>query len=171
MNNILSEKEYQRYIIDYLIENNGYIERKCKTDYDRTKAGYNSEQFIKQFMTSSLAKELDSTYNRMQWAGEEYLLEEFADRCPNAPKDGKLYDNEVLYWAGYVYRYWHFLTGESSKDIYKQAPAETMNTNYLMFHCMDTELAIEDLKEIHQQKVKKRSKSGRKAMSDMIQSD
>lgn len=36
------------------------------------KAGYNSEQFIKQFMTSSLAKELDSTYNRMQWAGEEY---------------------------------------------------------------------------------------------------
>lgn len=135
------------------------------------KAGYNSEQFIKQFMTSSLAKELDSTYNRMQWAGEEYLLEEFADRCPNAPKDGKLYHNEVLYWAGYVYRYWHFLTGESSKDIYKQAPAETMNTNYLMFHCMDTDLAIEDLKEIHRQKVKKRSKSGRKAMSDMIQSD
>ena len=86
------------------------------------KAGYNSEQFIKQFMTSSLAKELDSTYNRMQWAGEEYLLEEFADRCPAAPKDGNLYDNEVLYWAGYVYRYWHFLTGESSKDIYKQAP-------------------------------------------------
>lgn len=81
------------------------------------------------------------------------------------------YHNEVLYWAGYVYRYWHFLTGESSKDIYKQAPAETMNTNYLMFHCMDTELAIEDLKEIHRQKVKKRSKSGRKAMSDMIQSD
>lgn len=82
------------------------------------KAGYSSEQFIKQFMTSSLAKELDSTYNRMQWAGEEYLLEEFADRCPAAPKDGNLYDNEVLYWAGYVYRYWHFLTGESSKDIY-----------------------------------------------------
>ena len=135
------------------------------------KVGYNSEQFIKQFMTSSLAKELDSTYNRMQWAGEEYLLEEFADRCPDAPKDGKLYDNEVLYWAGYVYRYWHFVTGESSKEIYKQAPAETMNTNYLMFHCMDTELAIEDLKEIYRQKTKKRSRSGRKAMSGMIQSD
>lgn len=97
--------------------------------------------------------------------------EGFADRCPAAPKDGNLYDNEVLYWAGYVYRYWHFLTGESSKDIYKQAPAETMNTNYLMFHCMDTELAIEDLKEIHRQKAKKRSKSGRKAMPDRIQSD
>lgn len=60
---------------------------------------------------------------------------------------------------------------DCAKAIYKQAPAETMNTNYLMFHCMDTELAIEDLKEIHRQKAKKRSKSGRKAMPDRIQSD
>ena len=34
MNNILSEKEYQRYIIDELLNNNGYIERKA-TDFDR----------------------------------------------------------------------------------------------------------------------------------------
>lgn len=119
------------------------------------KAGYSSKEFIKLFMTSSLAKELDSTYNRMQWAGEEYLLEEFADRCHNAPKGGKLYNNEVLYWAGYLYRYWHFITGESSKEIYRQAPAETMNTNYLMFHTMSAELAIDDLKEIYRQKKKK----------------
>lgn len=125
------------------------------------KAGYNSKQFIKKFMTSSLAKDLDSSYNRMQWAGEEYLLEEFADRCPDTPKEGEPYNNEVLYWAGYLYRYWHFVTGESSKDIYKQAPAETMNTNYLIFHSMSAELAIEDLKEIHKQKSKKRDKQAK----------
>jgi len=34
MNNILSEKEYQRYIIDELVNNNGYIERKA-ADFDR----------------------------------------------------------------------------------------------------------------------------------------
>ena len=34
MNNVLSEKEYQRYIIDELVNNNGYIERKA-TDFDR----------------------------------------------------------------------------------------------------------------------------------------
>ena len=32
-------------------------------------------EFIKVFMTSSTAKDLDSEYNRMQWAGEEYLLD------------------------------------------------------------------------------------------------
>lgn len=40
---------------------------------------YGSAVFIKQFMTSSIAKALDSTYNRMQWVGEEYLLEEITD--------------------------------------------------------------------------------------------
>ena len=46
------------------------------------KAGYDSEDFMKQFMRSRVARDLDSEYSRMQWAGEEYLLEEFADECP-----------------------------------------------------------------------------------------
>lgn len=57
-----------------------------------------------------------------------------------------------MYWAGYVYRYWHYVTGESSREIYRQAPAKTMNVNYLMFHTMDPEMAVEDLKEIYRQK-------------------
>ena len=32
--------------------------------------GINSAEFIKIFMKSATAKALDSTYNRMQWAGE-----------------------------------------------------------------------------------------------------
>ena len=32
-------------------------------------------------MKSATAKALDSTYNRMQWAGEEYLLEEVIDEA------------------------------------------------------------------------------------------
>ena len=34
-----------------------------------------SEAFIRAFMTSEVAKGLDSRYNRAQWMGEEYLLE------------------------------------------------------------------------------------------------
>lgn len=115
-------------------------------------AGYDSEDFIKQFMRSKVAHDLDSEYNRMQWAGEEYLLEEFADECPQTIKGNEQYSKEVLYWAGYLYRYWHILTKEPSKDIYTQAPAKTINTNFLMFHTMAPELAIDDLKELYRQK-------------------
>lgn len=42
-------------------------------------------------------------------------MEEFADECPEVKKDGIQYDKEVMYWAGYVYRYWHYVTGESAE--------------------------------------------------------
>ena len=114
---------------------------------------YDSAAFVKTFMTSRTAKELDSRYNRMQWAGEEYLLEEVIAAAGDAlTTGGELFAKDVLYWIGYIYRYWHCYNGEDSSKIYKQAPVETMKRNYMMFHTMDPILAIEDLKEIHRQK-------------------
>ena len=113
---------------------------------------YNSAAFVKAFMTSDTAKALDSEYNRMQWAGEEYLLEEIVSAAGDLlTADGEIYDTDILYWIGYIYRYWHYYSGEDSAKIYKQAPVETMKRNYMIFHTMDPVLAIEDLKEIHNQ--------------------
>ena len=161
--------------------------------------GYGSAAFARHFMTSDTAKALDSSYNRMQWAGEEYLMEEItesacsasvscsasgtsvlfdaaeieksrsisasekksADKAAdffteknagysakNSLTGGEIYPKEVLYWMGYLYRFWHIYTGESSARIYRQAPAATMNRNYLLFHTMDPAMAVEDLKAI-----------------------
>lgn len=113
---------------------------------------YSSAAFAKEFMTSDTAKALDSEYNRMQWAGEEYLLEEITSSAGDLlTADGEIYDTDILYWIGYIYRYWHYYSGEDSAKIYKQAPVETMKRNYMIFHTMDPVLAIEDLKEIHNQ--------------------
>lgn len=113
-----------------------------------------SAAFVKTFMVSQTAKELDSKYNRMQWAGEEYLLEEIiSDAGDILTANGETFPKDVLYWIGYIYRYWHYYTDEDSAKIYKQAPVETMMRNYLIFHTMAPEVAIEDLKEIHQQNI------------------
>ena len=112
-----------------------------------------SAAFIKTFMASETAKELDSRYNRMQWMGEEYLLEEIISAAGDTLSGtGEIYQREVLYWIGYIFRYWHYYTDESSAKIIRQAPAATMKRNYMMFHTMDPVLAIENLKEISQQK-------------------
>lgn len=112
--------------------------------------GLDSESFVKEFMNSKVAESLDSSYNKLQWMGEEYLLEELKDE-KNIARGGEEYGTEIMYWAGYLYRYWQLLTGESSKKIYRQAPAKTMRRNYMMFHTLDPEVAIEDLKEINRQ--------------------
>lgn len=112
-----------------------------------------SAGFVKTFMNSETAKALDSSYNRMQWAGEEYLLEEVMEGAGDKLRlNVEVYPKDVIYWIGYIYRYWHYYTKESSKAIYKQASVETMKRNYLMFHTMAPEVAIEDLKEIYKQK-------------------
>lgn len=117
------------------------------------KKEYDSEAFVSFFMRSNVARYLDSRYNRMQWAGEEYLLEEVLDEAGDkVTKTGPLYDSEVMYWMGYIYRYWHYYKDESSKKIYQQANVKTMKRNYMMFHTMAPELAIEDLIEIKRQK-------------------
>ena len=68
--------------------------------------------------------------------------------------DGEKYSPEVLYWIGYLYRYWACTRGEQSKRIYRQAPAKTMKRNYMAFHTFDPDVAIDDLIEIHRQRQK-----------------
>ena len=110
--------------------------------------GYASETFIKAYMTSAVAADMDKEFHHIQWAGKAYILsrmeDEFADQLV---KVGEIYDKEALYWMGYIYRYWHFYTDENSREIYKQAPAKTMNVVYLMYHTMSPEMAIDRLKE------------------------
>lgn len=95
----------------------------------------------------------------MAFLGEEYLLEELLDECGNTiEKTNKTITKDQIYWIGYIYRYWHYYKNENSKNIYKQAPYETMRINYLMFHTTNPELAIDDLLEIHEQNKIRRKK-------------
>ena len=43
-------------------------------------------------------------------------------------------------------------TEQSYQEIYRQASAETMKRNWLIFHTLAPEVAIEDLKEIYRQR-------------------
>lgn len=111
------------------------------------KMGYDSEAFIKVFMKSKIAEGLDSEFDFMQWAGKEYILERMEDEYPEGcVRGGTVYDGETLYWIGYLYRYWHFYTGETSKQIYKTVKAPDMNSYFYGFHTLDVEEAIDRLK-------------------------
>lgn len=118
------------------------------------KKGFDSENFIDIFMNSSSAERLDDVYDRLQWAGEEYILEEIEDLSCGLKCGGKFFPREMMYWAGYVYRYWHYLTGETSKEIYNIADGETMSSCWQGFHTLDVEAAVDGLKEIYRQKHK-----------------
>ena len=116
------------------------------------KNDYDSQAFAKAFMTTDVAADMDKDFHHVQWAGKEYILSRIEDEHSELLSKGEPFDTETLYWMGYIYRYWNFYTGESSKEIYKQAPAKTMQIVYLMYHTMSPELAIERLKESYKGK-------------------
>ncbi len=103
-------------------------------------------------MNSETAKNLDLPYDRLQWSGEEYILENLIEEVNGVEQAGLLFPNEVMFWIGYTFRYWHFLNGDASKEIYKQADAQMMTNCYWGFHTLDVAMAISDLKEICRQK-------------------
>lgn len=117
--------------------------------------GYASESFIKAFMNSDVAEDLDMPFHHMQWAGTHYLMSRMEEEHAGELVQGECYDTETLYWAGYLYRYWHIYTGESSRQIFKQASAKTMRIVYLMYHTMSPEMAIDRLRESYAEKRKK----------------
>ena len=110
--------------------------------------GYNSEAFMKAYMNSSVAADMDLEFHHVQWAGKEYVLARLEEECGDKlPTGGTILDEDTLYWIGYLYRYWNLYNQESSRAIYKQAPYKIMSVVYLMYHTMSPELAIERLKE------------------------
>ena len=81
-----------------------------------------AKEFIRAFMNSRAAEGLDAPYDRMQWAGEEYIYKTVVQEAGLKPSPvRRRYSRDALFYAGYIYRYWHYLTGESSRAIYQQA--------------------------------------------------
>ena len=110
-------------------------------------SGYDPKAFVAAFMRSETAADLDAPFDRHQWAGEKYLLDEVVEAAGLKPSGGPgEVSAEALFWSGYLYRYWHFVTGESSAQIHAQAPIGIMLDVYPGFHALSPEMAIEDLK-------------------------
>ena len=110
--------------------------------------GFDMAAFVPAFMKSRTAVLIDSTYNHLQWAGEAYILEEFvAETGLRHGRARRSLPPEHLFWTGYLYRYWHCLTGETSAAIYATAPSRTMAGMYAGYHTLSCELAIENLRE------------------------
>ena len=56
--------------------------------------GFSSESFIKTFMLSNSAADLDKVFNHMQWAGQGYIIDRLKEQnADTLETNGDLYDN------------------------------------------------------------------------------
>ena len=103
--------------------------------------------FIRRFMLSDLAKRMDkegTLFEALDIADAFLEIEtQFGPSSYGKIKFGK----EELYWSGYIYRYWAYMTGETSRQIYKIIKPDELRKLYFPYHSLDPEQAIERIKE------------------------
>ncbi len=106
-----------------------------------------SKVFIRRFMLSELAKRMDKEGFLFDAVTVPDALHELEMQF-GASEYGQIrFGKEELYWIGYIYRYWAYISGKSSKQIYKIVKPEELRKLYFPYHSLDSEQAIERIKE------------------------
>ena len=72
----------------------------------RADRGYPTNDFGAGLMASEEVEGLDADYDRMQWAGEAYVLECVVRESGLKPDatSRRVYDREAIFWAGFICR-------------------------------------------------------------------
>lgn len=105
-----------------------------------------SPMFIRRFMTNESTKcFFDKTYLSSSNNDEDIIIS-LNYKCEEI-KNKLLYNNNQMYWIGYIYGALSFLYNLSSKTIYKLFPAKQIVKYYCIYHTFDIEEASERMME------------------------
>ena len=103
---------------------------------------YDSKHFVKTIM---LDKKLDWLFridDCQEWCDGYFLMSVF-DHRENF-KHGKCADTYLMWWLGYLYKYWMSTRGTSRAEIYKILPFERFVASFEFYHTQGWEYVIED---------------------------
>ena len=112
--------------------------------FDRSvKNGISSYFFIKSFMLSNQARELDNL--NLEGAGltEVDIFDAICEKV--SIRRGELLPYEIIHFIGYFYRSASYLCGVTSKYLYKNIPPKFLVNNFKTLHAIAIEDAIEEV--------------------------
>ena len=106
-----------------------------------------SEIFVRRYMNSKIVIELDSGAFLEGNMGTNDIYEELDRQYGPSTYGSKKYHRDVMYWTGYLYRYFCYCYDVSSKRAYKLLPFKYIASSFEPYHTLDVSQAIERLLE------------------------
>lgn len=106
-----------------------------------------SEIFVRRYMNSRIARELDSGSFLEGNMGVADIYEDIDRQYGPSSYGSKKYHRDVMFWAGYLYRELCYCYEVSSKQAYKLLPFKDVASSYEPYHALDVSQAIERLLE------------------------
>ena len=132
------------------IDNDGLLLCKLQArtfELSAQKITSSSRIFIRRFMNSTIATEFDSTAILNYPFGEEDVIKSIEEEYGKTNYGTDKYSTEVLYWIGYIYRYFSYTFDISSKIAYKLVKPIELKEVFLPYHTLDPSQAIERILE------------------------
>lgn len=143
--NIFDERGVDTELNEFKIavcDNQGLLFQDCQWDFEA-----DANDFIEKFMNSDVAASMDNTVSPFHNTGTKQLGESLLKEVVLKPIECEYKNSDILYWIGYIYRYWVWWLGDTSKEVYKKADYATMDRLYSYLHMLSPELAILKLRE------------------------
>ncbi|MGM9858349.1 MAG: hypothetical protein ACI311_03765 [Bacilli bacterium] len=106
-----------------------------------------SEIFMRRFMSSQISKEFDSLAILDDSLTTKEILNKIDEEFGESNYGTIKYEKEVIFWIGYIYRYFAYTYELSSKYIYKILKPKELNELYYVYHTFDPSVAIEKILE------------------------
>lgn len=141
------------------MSNGIYIDRNLMRQCDKlgiafkisaTQYNYDSEHFVKTVMTS---KKLDWVFaddECQEWCDGYFLMSVFDYH--EKFKVGKCADEYLLWWLGYLYKYWMTTRGTPRREIYKILPFKRFVATFDFYHTQGWDYVIDDAIRVYNEK-------------------
>ena len=111
------------------------------------KVNTSSEIFVRRFMNSNVAREFDSGAILDDTKSIPAIFWEIEEEYGESDYGSVKYHRDVMYWCGYLYRYFSYFYELSSKQAYKYLPLKYISSSFEAYHTMDIKAAIDRLLE------------------------
>ena len=99
--------------------------------------------FIRRFMNSELAKRMDQPGFLFDAIDIRDAISEVEEQYGKSSYGSEQYSREELYWIGYIYRYWSYVSNQSSRKLYGTVKPGALRKLYFPYHSLDPQQAIE----------------------------
>lgn len=112
-----------------------------------SKLDMSSAIFVRRFMNSSVARELDSKAFLDDTKTINDVFNDLDKEYGKTTYGSFKYHKDVMYWVGYLYRCFSYVYELSSSQAYKMLPFNDVATSFNPYHTLDILQAIERLLE------------------------
>lgn len=115
-----------------------------------------SKSFIRTIMTDKRFEEIIVNHDEFDWCDETFLCSELVNNFNIQFKQGKALDQYMLWYAGYLYKWWMMLYNKKPCEVYRILPITKLIDNFDFYHTQDWDYVIQDATERYNENHKRR---------------